>query len=160
MTATGTIRTFAENQLIEAISALDGFTDTPSDTDWLVSGPPDGEPKSRRWVVIGTYDGSLDPNGIEAGAGPSIDEWTITCGAACTDVADAQTGKQACEDVINAIADMLAADHRVGAGSSGLRDVTVARIDGPYSEQVSGKPRLSWINFDITARADIRRNQT
>lgn len=157
--ATGTIRTFTENRLIEIIADLDGFSDKVGDAStWVVQPTPTGKAKGRRWVVIGLYDGEFDREGMEAGTGPGADQWTIACGLACNDIPDPQTAKQACEDALNAIADLLAADHRLGVADAGPRDVGITRISGPHSDQVEGKPRFTWIDFTISATADIRRN--
>ncbi|HRW39293.1 MAG TPA: hypothetical protein P5254_16460 [Aquihabitans sp.] len=158
MANAGTIRTATEDRLVELIAALDDFSAVPTPGKWLVSPPPNTVPQARRWVVIGTPDGQIDPNGLERSHNPQIDVWSIACGLACTDIADPQEGKQACEDALNAIADLLASDHRLGLGATGPREVQVTSIDGPYSAQEQGKPRLSWLNFDISCTADIRRN--
>lgn len=159
MVASGTVRTATENLLIELIGALEGFTTAlpvAGDGRFMVSGPPNGKPRARRWVVIGAPTGPLDPDGMAASHDPSIDVWTISCGLALNDVADAQAAKQAAEDALNAIADALAVNERVGDA----RDVAITTIDGPRSVQVSGEPRFTWIDFDISAFADIFRNPT
>jgi len=155
--ATGTIRTATENRLIEIIADLDGFTDKLAAGQWVVQGPPNGKPKGRRWVVIGLYDGEFEREGMERGTDPGADKWEINCGLSCNDVADAQQGKQVCEDALNAIADLLAADHRLGVADGGPREVGITRISGPHSDQVEGYPRFCWIDFTISATADIRR---
>ena len=157
----GTIRAATERRLVDKIGALPGFSTQPLDGSFWVTPPPNSTPKARRWVVIGTPDGTLRPEGNRAGQGPSVDEWLISCGIAVTDVLDPLEAKQVAEDALNAIGDMLAADHRLTmtpAPVIGVRDVQIAEIEGPHFAWESGGPALAWIDFDIAAAADIHRN--
>ncbi len=153
----GTVRTYTERVLVALLADLDGFSADPAEGLWHVTPAFAGTPTSRRWVVTGTPDGALDPDGIAAGHDPSVDEWTISCGLACTDVPDPLDAKQACEDALNVIADTLAADPRLGV-ADGPRSVELGRVSGPYTSWEQGKPLMAWINFELACTADIRRN--
>lgn len=159
MVATGTVRTAVENRLVEIFAALDGFSDQARPGAWFVTPPLNGKMTARRWIVIGVApDGDIEADSATADGGiaATVDVWTIRCGLACTDVAASQAAKQACEDALNAMADLLAIDDRIGM--NGPRNVEITRIRGPFSVLEQGQPRFTWIDFDITAQADIERN--
>lgn len=156
MVATGIIRAETEARLVEQIGGLDGFSTDLIDDGWMVTPPVKGRPKNRRWVVIGAPEGVFDPEGMQSGKGPGVDAWGIACGIAAAGYTDALEGKQAVQDALNAIADLLAADGRLGM-ANGPRDLTVTTIDGPYHEWTENVP-LAWLNFDVQCFADIRRN--
>lgn len=161
MVATGTIRTATERRLVEVLGQLDGFNTRAVKGQWYVT-PADpalgSKVPNRRSVLIGTPDGVFDPEGIAAGHGPSTDSWGISCVIACTDVALPLDAKQACEDALNAIADELARNGRLGM-AGGPRDLTITTTVGPHFGWDSGRVPTAWIDFDIRCFADIERNR-
>lgn len=164
MTAPGLIRVDVEERLIALLAALDGFSDTPDDDDlWFVTPPFNGEITNRRWIVIGSPDGPLSPEASYSGHGPSIDAWKITCGLALTGEEDPMVAKRACQDALNAIGGLLAANHRLilpdaDVPALGCRDLAIEDIEGPLWSWEQGASPLAWANFDIGAQADITRN--
>lgn len=160
-TPTGTIRTATERRLIEVWSALPGFADHHDDDDlWWVTGPIHGRPANRRLVEIGVADGPLDPDALAAGHGPTTDSWTISCAIACYAIADAMEAKETVEAGFNAVANAVAADHRLtpaGLPDIGVQQVRVVSAVGPYYLEPDGQP-MAWMEFDVAAAAQIRRN--
>lgn len=164
MTAQGLIRVDVEERLILLLAELDGFTATADDdTLWLVTPPFNGEPTNRRWIVIGSPDGPLSPEASFSGHGPSVDAWKITCGLAYTGEEDPIAAKRACQDALNQISGMLAANHRLilpdaEVPALGCRDVAIEDVEGPKWSWEQGTVPVAWANFDIGAQADITRN--
>lgn len=157
--ADGIIHVEVEERLIEVFNALDGFTSTRDDGKWMVVPAGSFDTKqlpNRRLVVIGTPDGAFEVDGMQAGRAPGIDVWTITCGLVCTVIRNPLDAKKACQAALNAMADELARDHRL-AMARGPQELTIARVDGPWFAVDKTIP-TSWLNFDITASALIRRN--
>lgn len=155
---TGTIRTAVSNRIVALAADLDGFSASPAAGAWHVTRPPYGQLKNRRSLVIGVGTGSVEDDAIAAGHGPSVDDWLIGCYLQISDEPDFATAEQACEDGFNALADMLAAEPRLGM-NPGPRDVRVSGDFETGSGQESGQPAYAFLTFTISASADILRNQ-
>lgn len=164
MTAHGYVRVETEERLIAKIGRLPGFSlDQDHDALWYVTSPLNSAPKCRRFVVVGSAEGLIEPEGMQAGHGPGLDQWTIACGIADTNLGDASSlaAKRGVQDALNAIADMLAADHRItlaGEPDLGVHDVAISRVEGPLWAWGNDQAPLAWADFDISASALIRRN--
>ncbi|MCU1356387.1 MAG: hypothetical protein JWM89_1805 [Acidimicrobiales bacterium] len=168
MTSPRTIRTATENRIIELVAALEGYSRQPTaDVEWLVTPPYRGAPSHRRLLVVGYADASeLDSDGIQPGADPSIDAWSISCGVATTDVVEAQEAKALCEAAFNDVADLLARlpDLSMPGGPRDLR--AIAPAGGPFFDWLPSNPNnpaselvpTGWMNFEIPCFADIERN--
>lgn len=161
--ATGTVRTATARRLVQLIATLDGFSTEPEPATFWVARPSGKVLANRRVVVIGTGEGTDEPDGIAATHSPSIDTWRIPCFIGVTDDPDLdlEATEQTVEDAYNAIVDLLARDDRLGGADGpgpGCRGVRPTRLElGSIWEP--GKSPAAWADFDLTATADIERNR-
>jgi hypothetical protein len=162
---TGTIRTAVEARLItELFPGVEGFATTAVEGSFLVTAPYQGTAPHNRVCVVGAAaDPTTEPTGMARGRSPQSDGWSILCGLGCTDQIDPLAAKALLEDGFNALADAIAADHRLGM--YGPRDAMAILEDGPYFSWIETPgpdgPVLvptGWLDFRIDVFADFVRN--
>lgn len=157
MSATSTVRTATELRLVDLLGGLTGWSTSPDDpTDWYVRPWGRGRPEARRSVTVGVPIGSSQPDAIAGQASSTTDAWTCTVWVICTDIDDGPTAKQAVEDVVNEIADLLVTDPRLDM-NPGPRSAVIGTWEGPFFEVTDGLA-VCTAEVEITFTADIWRD--